>query len=294
MSADLGSGLLDLQARIAELGPDMGGDVPGRTAALYREAHPGALRHEVVRDLSYGPHHQHVLDLHLPTDRGDRRRPVLCFVHGGGFVGGDKARSGQPYYDNVCRWAVANGWIAVNINYRLAPGANFPAGAEDVAAATHWIDTDVAQYGGDPAAVVVMGHSAGAAHVATMIARPALTSGSRHPLKGAVLCSGIYEPSRGAGIDLTDYYGNSPSELAAGSCVDGLCGTDVPVLVTVAEYDPADVQDQAQLLLDALARRQGRPPRFLRAAGHNHFSVMFHIGTEDTRFTEPLGRFVEA
>jgi hypothetical protein len=86
------------------------------------------------------------------------------FVHGGGFVAGDKAYPGAPAYDLVGAWAVRHGWVGVNITYRYAPEVKWPAGAEDVAAAVAWIRENIAAYGGDPGRIVVMGNSAGAVH----------------------------------------------------------------------------------------------------------------------------------
>ena len=65
------------------------------------------------------------------ADKGGESRPVLIYVHGGAYVGGDKTRDGKgqawPFYDSAMVWAVNNGMVVVNINYRLAPGAPYPA-----------------------------------------------------------------------------------------------------------------------------------------------------------------------
>src|SRR5580692_10223625 len=66
-------------------------------------------------------------------------RPVLMFVHGGAFIGGNKRMPGTPFYDNVMLWAVKNGFVGVNITYRLAPPFPWPAGAEDIASAIQWV-----------------------------------------------------------------------------------------------------------------------------------------------------------
>ena len=112
-----------------------------------------------------------------PPRRAHRRRrasatgaPVLVFVHGGGFVGGDKHVPGTPMYDHIGAWAVRNGWVGVTITYRLAPEHTWPSGAQDVAAAVQWVRDNIAAYGGDPARIVVAGHSAGCVHVASYLA----------------------------------------------------------------------------------------------------------------------------
>ena len=95
-------------------------------------------------------------------------RPVLIFIHGGAFVGGNKRTSPtSPLYDNVMLWAVQNGFVGVNATYRLAPQSPYPAGAEDIAAVVALVASKIGERGGDPARVYLMGHSAGAVHVAT-------------------------------------------------------------------------------------------------------------------------------
>ena len=67
-------------------------------------------------------------------------RPVLIYVHGGAFVGGDKRTTPtSPFYDNIMLWAVKNGFVGVNATYRLAPQAPWPAGAEDMASVVQWV-----------------------------------------------------------------------------------------------------------------------------------------------------------
>jgi len=66
-------------------------------------------------------------------------RPALIYVHGGGFVRGDKRAPGSPFNDTIMLWAVRNGYIGVNATYRLAPQAVWPSGAEDLAAAVQWV-----------------------------------------------------------------------------------------------------------------------------------------------------------
>ena len=103
-------------------------------------------------------------------------RPVLLFVHGGGFTGGDKKADDTPFYDNVGTWAVDNGMVGVNMTYRLAHEHQWPAGAEDIAAAIAWVKANIAAEGGDPRRLYLMGHSAGAAHAAAYVARSGFTA----------------------------------------------------------------------------------------------------------------------
>jgi triacylglycerol lipase len=270
----------------------MGENVRSVSIGLYTPMHPIALEHRVLRDISYGPDPRHRLDLHIPMDDATTvSHAVFCFVHGGGFVGGDKTRDGEPFYDNICRWAVESGFIAVNITYRFAPSFTYPAGAEDVASALCWVGENIAVYGGEPSSIVVMGHSAGAAHVATFVANADLRAKVLPSPKGVILSSGIYDPSTGPENRLV-YYGMDPRLHSSRSSIEGLCATDIPLLISTAELDPPDIQVQTRRLIDAYFDRHGRFPNFIQAQGHNHFSVMLHIGTTETWFTDRLTRFI--
>src|ERR1700734_3043558 len=140
--------IIEMGARIRALGDQI---VPAGiegTAKLYgplhqREPYPGV---KVSRDHAYGADARHLLDVFEPATAG-AARPVLLFVHGGGFVAGDKRRPGSPYHDNIGLWAVAHGMIGVNMTYRLAPQHPWPAGALDVGAAVAWVRAHIASHG---------------------------------------------------------------------------------------------------------------------------------------------------
>src|SRR6478609_7209656 len=102
----------------------------------------------VTRDHQYGPHKRNRLDTFAAP--GLKNAPVVIYVHGGGFVQGDKNNPGSPFYDNVGHWAVANGMLGVTMTYRLAPAATYPSGVEDLSAAVNWVRAHAAEHGGDP------------------------------------------------------------------------------------------------------------------------------------------------
>lgn len=123
----------------------------------------GGVR-RVGRDIAYGPAERQTLDIWAPTDPSDMARPVLVFFYGGGWSDG---------YKNLYGWAAqalaARGFLVVVPDYRLVPEVHFPAFIQDGAEATAFAGTIARQYGGDPARLGVLGHSAGA-HLAMMIA----------------------------------------------------------------------------------------------------------------------------
>jgi arylformamidase len=106
----------------------------------------------------------HTLDLHAPADDGPGPKPVMVYVHGGGWKAGDKSRVGRK-----AEYFTGRGWAFVSVNYRLLPEGRHPANVEDVAAAIAWVHDHAAEHGIDPDAIFVMGHSAGA-HLAALVA----------------------------------------------------------------------------------------------------------------------------
>jgi len=288
----------ELRERIAALGTEISPSAQEGSSALFAPRHPSGLRHEVVRDMRYGPHARHRLDLHVPASRPARTAPVLLFVHGGGYTGGDKVRPGSPFYDNIGRWGTDCGLVVATMTYRLAPEHRFPSGAEDVAAALRWLHQRVGEWGGEPSSVVVMGHSAGASHVACCLAGRGSEESSVLPVAGGILSSGIYEPSRYVAESPTSgcatYFGTAPSTLARGTALDGLAECGVPLLVSVAERDPSAIQRQMWRLVSSCLAANDRLPAIVQVPEHNHFTVMQHIGTEETWFSDRLRWFVES
>lgn len=111
------------------------------TVVLYRPLLAASPRSgvAVVRDLAYGPHRRHRLDIYRGPDR--RRAPVVVFVHGGGYVGGERDID-EFAYGNVLTYFARNGLLAVSATYRFAPEDPWPWGgghahAGELARASH-------------------------------------------------------------------------------------------------------------------------------------------------------------
>ena len=105
------------------------------------------------------------LDVYAPKDA--KNAPVIIFIHGGGWRRGDKSNPGvgaQPAA-SFC----AEGFVFVSINYRLTPAGMHPANIQDVAKAVAWVHDHIAEHGGDPGQINIMGHSAGA-HLTALVA----------------------------------------------------------------------------------------------------------------------------
>ena len=111
-----------------------------------------------------------LLDIYRSDESGPN--PVLVWVHGGGFVGGDKAGTLSQYLQPL----LDDGWDIVAVNYRLTTpdGENvFPTGLRDVKRAVRWVKANAAAQDWDPASVAAIGVSAGG----NLVQMLAVTSG---------------------------------------------------------------------------------------------------------------------
>ena len=112
---------------------------------------------------------RHRLDLYKSRLVPREHAPVMVYVHGGGWVIGDKREQGKPMMFEL----VARGWVCIAINYRLSPKAAWPDQIVDVKRALAWVKQHVAEYGGDPDFIAISGGSAGG----HLCALAALTAG---------------------------------------------------------------------------------------------------------------------
>lgn len=286
----------ELAHAISGMGQRFDMDVARQTRALAIPMHDatGAASLPVIRDVAYGPDARHRLDIY-GTEGEAGLSPVVVYVHGGGFVAGDKASpDGAPFYGNVAAWARTLGAACVAMTYRLAPTHGYPAGSEDIAAAIAWLHAEGAAHGLDARRIVLIGQSAGAVHAATYLAHPAL-----HLVKGGGVAAGVFLSGLYDMIAAADnppkhaYFGADADLYAERSSLKGLVeNCFVPLLVGVCEYDPPDFQGQALLLLEALFARDRRLPAVIYQAGHNHLSSIFLLGSRADTLGGPLGDFV--
>ncbi|MEQ1859211.1 MAG: alpha/beta fold hydrolase [Chthoniobacteraceae bacterium] len=121
----------------------------------------------IVPDIAYREGHDRAwkLDLVMPKERGDKPRPGIVFVHGGGWRSGDK-RTGS-FLNGAIEYA-KKGYVCITINYRLIDEGPFPACVEDVKNAVRWFRANAEKSNLDPARIGGYGNSAGA-HLVAML-----------------------------------------------------------------------------------------------------------------------------
>ena len=242
----------------------------------------------IFRDQRYGADARNRLDVHVTRQAAVAPRPVLIFFHGGGFVEGNTWVS-REIYDNVGNYFARQGFVSIVATYRLAPASQWPSGIEDVTGAVRWAQEHASEYDGDQRRIYVMGHSAGAAHVADYIFQGA--NAATLPVAGAILLSGVYRATAGDSV----YFGADPSRWAQESALDQVAGSrPVPIMVAFAEYDPPTMQAESMELVRRLCERDHACPTIKWVAGHNHMSLIFHVDSADDSIGADIAAFVRA
>jgi arylformamidase len=281
---------LALQALGSELSPTMMQATRTLMAALVVPPDPAVA---VERDVFYGPDARNRLDLFRKD--GTQAAPVLVYVHGGGFVMGDKTSPGSPFYDNVGQWAAQQGFIGVTMTYRLAPANRWPSGPEDMAMAVRWLREHIAESGGNPDAIFLMGQSAGAAHVAAYVAQSRLHAQGAIGIAGALMISGIYDAQTQPPNPFSAaYYGEDPAVRAQARHIAALVANPLPQMYSVSELDPLDFHHQAAQLSQAWHQQHQRMPPLEYLFGHNHLSPAQAIGSVEDDLGPRITRFIAA
>lgn len=216
----------------------------------------------VRTDLRLGPASASGVDLVLPEEPGPR--PLVVWVHGGGWHFGDKSDV-LPYLEHL---ALRAGVAGAAVNYPLAPRHAYPAAIDEVRRAVQHLVTHAEELGFDPTRIVLAGDSAGA-QVAAELAAELSASGEAPWLRGTLFFCGIFAPS---GLDDS----NRMFEAALGSAMWSLARTrswkDSTTCARMSVVDHVTTRFPPTFLgageQDPLTRRQTLPmAAALRAVG---------------------------
>ncbi|WP_177154605.1 carboxylesterase/lipase family protein [Actinosynnema pretiosum] len=233
------------------------------------------------------------VDVRTPA-ADDGARPVMVFVHGGGFVTGSTRAA---LYDGGA--FARDGVVLVTVNYRLGvPGFLDLAGAPrnrgllDVLAALGWVRSTIAAFGGDPGHVTVFGQSAGATLVGALLATPAATGLFRRAVVQSGSGTGAFTPeqagrvtaaaSAALGVEPTaEAFGAAPDERFL-AVLPALAGLD---LRTRAAADPLAGLSPFSLVLDA------QPADALADGPARDVDLLIGTNTEEGRlYVVPQGK----
>lgn len=191
----------------------------------------------VLRDQSYARRGEAELlaDVHRPLSA--ESAPAVILVHGGSWARGSRSRM-----DRIAAAVAEHGFVAVNIEYRLAPEHPYPAPLEDVLAAVRWVRRNAARLGVDPRRIALWGYSAGAHLSALAGSRPEGTNPS--------------DPRRNEDARVQAcVLGSGPSDL-------GLLGDVRPVRRFLGR-PPAEIPEVVRAASPVFAVHSKSPPTFL-------------------------------
>lgn len=189
----------------------------------------------------------------LPRGESPVPRPAVIWVHGGGFVEGSRDEQRGIY-----RYLADRGYPVISVDYRLAPPVRWRDATEDVVCAMSWLTGHAAEYGVDPARLVLAGGSAGGSltlNVAYGLAAGSIASSCPGPAPAApAAVAGFYPAADLAGV----YRDNGMYGYARRSARAYLGGS------------PRQVPDR-YAYASALARvRPGLMPTLLVTGGNDH------------------------
>ena len=267
-----------------------------------------ARAQDVKRNIPYADPAQerHVLDVYSPANA--KNLPVVFWIHGGGWESGDKAS-----VQNKPQAFVDKGFVFVSTNYRLLPDVDMATIVGDIAKSLHWVHDHIAEHGGDPRRLFVMGHSAGAQLAA-------LISIDDRYLKAEGLSLGIIKgcvPVDGDTYDVPavieteetrrrvhglpppkfghrEKFGNDPAKHRDFSAVTHVSkdqGIPPFLLLHVADHPYTSAQAQR---LAAVLKEAGIPVTLFGAKETTHNKINADLGLPDDPATKALLEFVDA
>lgn len=227
----------------------------------------------LVEATRYGADPAQKVRVYLPARPAPGPLPVVVFVHGGSWASGD-----PDDYGFIARTLAPHGYAVVLAGYRLYPRAVFPGMVEDTGAAVRWVRDHAAGFGGDPARIVLMGHSAGAYNIAMLAldrewqARAGLTD---HDIRGVVGLAGPY--------DFAPF--TSPATIASfGQAKDpeatqplNYVRRDAPALLLLTGDADTTVKPRNSLALAKAMTAAGAPTKAQVFTGMDHSSILMNL-----------------
>jgi acetyl esterase len=292
-----------IAAAIRRMGPHFNDEVLKATYDLFVPLQELAPKEgvEIHKDLAYGEHERHRLDVFVPQ-RKPKSAPVVVYFHGGGYIGGARSPVPGVIYDNVPTFFARHGVVGVNATYRLAPAHQWPSGGEDVGRVIEWLIGNVSRYGGDPQRIFVIGQSAGATHAATwtFIER---VHGPRGPrVAGAILLSGVYGAVHPEYTPASErprenqfaYYGDDAAKWPGMAPFDHVKPGHPPVFIVTSEYEPYPYVWPQAALLASLVKVDKRMPWFRMMPDNNHVSSALQINSSVDELGLEVLQFIES
>ena len=243
------------------------------------------------------------LDLYLPSTPG--AKPLVIYVHGGGWTGGTQRLAGTfASWPDILAGLSARGYVVASVSYRLSGEARFPAAIQDVKASIRWLRANAVKYNIDPSRVVLWGGSAGGQLVALAGTSCGVATLNPLPNEGSVEAGTVRGGTASDCVQgVVDFYGISdlaamdaavpinaplttvgqylgcqaalcaPGFVASASPITYVDAKDPPFLLIHGTKDRTVPYAQSQLLAAAL-KAKGVPVELMPIEGADHSFVM--------------------
>lgn len=253
---------------------------------------------KVHRGLPYAEpkNERQTLDVYAAPTGKDR--PVVLWIHGGGWRKGDKSsvqKKPQAFVDK--------GFVFVSTNYRFVPQVTVKETAGDIAKAIRWIHEHAQEYGGDPKSIFVMGHSAGAHLAALVCTDERYLKAEGLPLsilKGCVPVDvSVYDiPKRikdGGSVPpatFTEVFGEKEEahrEFSPAAHVTK--GNHIPPFLILHVADRPETKAQSHWLADKL-KEAGVSAKVVAAEGTTHATINSNLGLPKDKPTQEMWEFM--
>ena len=185
---------------------------------LFNGVYPGPKNYDeikkqtiVIKDIDYGSKIENgIMDINMPLDNLNEKKPLIVLLHGGGFIGGSKEATAA-----YARTLSSHGYIVANVEYAFAPEHTYPTPIIQVSKAISYLKENSEMFNVDINNIFIAGGSAGA-QIASQIAAiqtnkklsdimeidPVLT---KDELKGVILFCGLYNMSNVSETGFKEY-----------------------------------------------------------------------------------------
>jgi acetyl esterase/lipase len=212
---------------------------------------------DVHRGIVFDAAHHLALDIYAPhatTNGAADAPPVAVFFYGGSWEEGRRR-----WYRYVGEALASHGVMAVIPDYRKFPNVRFPAFMDDAATATKWTRDHIAEFGGDPKRLFVMGHSAGG-HIAALLAcdKRYLAKVGLNPadLAGMIGLAGAYAflPYQD---DEAEIFGDDPKGRYDSQPINFVDGDEPPMLLLQGLDDDEVTPNNAEVMAERAQAMDG-------------------------------------
>lgn len=233
----------------------------------------------LVKDIAYGEHARERLDI-FPAKVSNTK--TLVFIHGGYWHLFDKS-----LFHFLAATFLQENVTTVLINYPLAPAANMNDIVSSCGAAMQWLYKNIMNYNGDPEAMYVMGHSAGA-HLAAML----LCDDNTNFLKGGTFLSGLYELEPVILSYVNDILGLDKATALENSPVFFTPVNQCPLLFVAGSSETDEFKDQTTEIYEHWKSKHSAIS-LLQIAGKNHYSILDAVTEKSSVLQSAIFRMMD-